>query len=113
MSENHLESALEENRNTNQMLFALAASGQRQAQLRSLEAQRQAQLQSIEAQRQAQTQLVATEQGRLELERQRLALETSRVEAAQAEAQAVKLLRRLLADVGSDLEMIRRNSSAT
>jgi len=101
MSENHLESALEENRNTNQMLFALAASGQRQAQLRSLEAQRA-----------AQTQLVATEQGRLELERQRLALETSRVEAAQAEAQAVKLLRRLLADVGSDLEMIRRNSSA-
>ena len=98
MSENHLESALEENRNTHQMLFALAASGQRQAQLRSLEAQRQ-----------AQTQLVATEQGRLELERQRLALETSRVEAAQA----VKLLRRLLADVGSDLEMIRRNSSAT
>lgn len=96
------EDALGDRRNTNQMLYALAASSQRQAQLRSLEAQRQ-----------AQTQLVATEQGRLELERQRLALETSRVEAAQAEAQAVKLLRRLLADVGSDLEMIRRNSSAT
>lgn len=99
MSENFLESALEQNRNTNQMYYALAATSQRQAQLRALEAQR------VE-----QARMAATEEARLDLERQRLALETARIEAAKAEAQAVKVLRRVLADVGADLETIRREA---
>lgn len=99
MSESILEQALEENRNTNQMLYALTASSQRQAQLRAMEAQRE-----------VQAKVAATEQARLEIERQRLALETARMEAAKAEAEAVKVLRRILAEVGSDLEAIRRES---
>lgn len=100
MSENYLESALEQNRNTNQAVYALAASSQRQAQLRALEAQRE-----------AQAQMVATEQARLEIERQRLALETARIEAAKVDAEAVKVLRRLLADVGAEIETIRREAN--
>lgn len=95
----NLESALEHRHNTNQALFALAASSQRQAQLRALEAQRA-----------EQARRAATEEARLELERQRFALDNARVEAAKAEAEAVKVLRRVLADVGADLETIRRDA---
>lgn len=99
MSENHLEQGLEESRNTNQLMYALAATSQRQAQLRSMEAQRE-----------VQAKLAATEEARLEIERQRLALEIARSEAAKAEAETVKLLRRILAQTGSDLETIRRDA---
>lgn len=100
MSESIFEQGLEENRNTNQLIYALAATTQRQEQLRLLEDQRKAQARHAQ-----------TEKARLEVERQRLALEVARVEAAKAEAEAVKELRRLLVRAGADLATIRRTAN--
>jgi hypothetical protein len=94
-----IEDALGDRRNTNQMLYALASSSQRQAQLRSMEGQRE-----------AQGRLAATEEARLKIEQRRLDLEVARGEAAKAEAEAVKVLRRLLAQTGSDLQTIRQQA---
>ena len=100
------EDALGDRRNTNQMLYALASSSQRQAQLRSMEGLRDAQgrLAATEKAR------LKTEKERLKIEKRRLDLEVAREEAAKAEAEAVKVLRRLLAQTGSDLQTIRQQA---
>ena len=96
MSENYFEKALEQNKNTNAMVVALAASDQRKRQLAALEEQKGIQLK-----------LAATEENRLKLERKRLSIEQERVAALKSEAEAVKAIRRMLVDIGSDIQQLQ------
>ncbi len=99
MSENHLENALEENRNT-LMLAGYLHANQKQNQ----------QLKALGEQLEMQTKLAATEESRLKLERQRLALEQERIAALKSEAEAVKALRRMLVDIGGDIQQLQNET---
>ena len=96
MSENHFENALDSNRNT-LMLAGYLHANQKQNQ----------QLKALGEQLEMQTKLAATEESRLKLERKRLALDQERISALKSEAEAVKALRRMLVDVGSDIQQLQ------
>jgi hypothetical protein len=95
MSENFLEQALEQNKNTNAALYGYASLRQRQAQ--------QQELQELSA---LQRETAKTESERLAIEKKRLKLELDRAAQAKSDAQSTKQLRRMMADLGSDLDKI-------
>ncbi len=66
--------------------------------------QRQQQLQSLEASRQHQAEIAKTEAQRLEIEKQRLELEKLKQQAEKDEKEAVRLLRVMMAEVGSEFD---------
>jgi hypothetical protein len=99
MSESLLEKALEERKNTIALVGLIGADEQRKRQIEELKEQKGIQLK-----------LAATEENRLQLERQRLSIEQERVAALKSEAEAVKSLRRMLVDIGSDIQQLRNDA---
>ena len=99
MSESLLEKALEERKNTIALVGLIGADQQRKEQIEALREQKD-----------IQSKLVATEENRLQLERQRLSIEQERVAALKSEAEAVKSLRRMLVDIGSDIQQLRNET---
>jgi hypothetical protein len=91
-----IENNLEERRNT-LMLAGYLHANQKQNQ----------QINALNAQLAVQNKLAATEEGRLDLERQRLSIEKERVAALKSEAEAVKVLRRLLVEIGGDIQQLQ------
>jgi hypothetical protein len=99
MSENHLENTLEAHRNT-LMLAGYVHANQKQNQ----------QLKALGEQLEMQTKLAATEESRLKLERKRLTLEQERIAALKSEAEAVKAIRRMLVDIGGDIQQLQNET---
>lgn len=92
-----LEQRLEERQNTFGAIAALNAANQRQNQLRAMQGVRE-----------EQAKIARTEEQRLKIEQQRFELESARVATQKAEAEAVKVLRRLMAGVGAELDAIEQ-----
>jgi hypothetical protein len=65
-----------------------------------------AQVNKLAALQKGQAQAAKTEQHRLQIEKQRLELEEARFAEQKAEMAAIKGLRRIMAEVGSDLDRI-------